>query len=161
MRLISVRFRDDTETALDDDSLLTGAPDLSSWADDHRLTIYGANFDYSIEATLLWTETGQPPTGVKADGRRQHWLQQNYPNPFNPVTTIEYSVSQESRVRLQVFDARGRVVRTLVNRDLLPNNYKVLWDGRNSSGNSVASGIYFYRLTVGDLSATRKMVLLR
>ena len=88
-------------------------------------------------------------------------LAQNYPNPFNPVTTIEYSVNQESRVRLQVFDARGRLVRTLVNRAVLPNNYKVLWDGRDSSGNPVASGIYFYRMISDHFIATKKMILLK
>jgi flagellar hook assembly protein FlgD len=88
-------------------------------------------------------------------------LGQNYPNPFNPSTTIAYSVADKSDVKLQIFDVRGRLVRTLVDGERGPNNYRVMWDGLNNAGNSVASGVYFYRLIAGDFRATKKMVLLR
>lgn len=88
-------------------------------------------------------------------------LGQNYPNPFNPSTTIAYSLANKTDVKLQIFDVRGRLVKTLVDGERSPNNYRVMWDGRNNSGNSVASGIYFYRLVAGEFKATKKMVLLR
>jgi len=88
-------------------------------------------------------------------------LEQNYPNPFNPTTTIAYSIATESTVQLRVFDVRGAMVTTLVNEKQPPGGYRVTWDGVSDSRHAVASGIYFYRLTAGDFSATRKMVLLR
>jgi hypothetical protein len=88
-------------------------------------------------------------------------LAQNYPNPFNPTTTISYSIADPSYVQLRVYNVRGQLVKTLVDEDQVPNVYRRIWDGRNSSGDSVASGIYFYRLIVGDFAATKKMVLIR
>jgi hypothetical protein len=88
-------------------------------------------------------------------------LAQNYPNPFNPTTTISYSIADPSHVQLSVYNVRGQLVKTLVDEDQGPNVYRRIWDGRNSSGDSVASGIYFYRLIAGDFKATRKMVLIR
>lgn len=88
-------------------------------------------------------------------------LAQNVPNPFNPTTTIEYAIARRSRVQLNVYDVRGRHVKTLVDRNVGPDSYRVVWDGRNSAGNSVASGVYFYRLVAEGFVATKKMVLLR
>jgi hypothetical protein len=88
-------------------------------------------------------------------------LAQNYPNPFNPSTTIAYSVATKTRVRLEIFDVRGRLVKSLVDERKSPNNYQVIWDGRNGDGESVASGVYFYRLVAGDFRATKNLVLLR
>jgi flagellar hook assembly protein FlgD len=64
-------------------------------------------------------------------------------------------------VELKIFDVRGALVRTLVNTHRNKNNYKKFWDGKNNLGNSVASGVYFYRLIAGDFRATKKMILLR
>jgi hypothetical protein len=88
-------------------------------------------------------------------------LAQNYPNPFNPSTTIAYSISSDRDVELLVYDVTGALVKRLVDGPRKKNNYKVIWDGNNNSGNSVASGVYFYRLIAGDFKATKKMVLLR
>ncbi|GMQ81594.1 MAG: hypothetical protein BMS9Abin05_1026 [Rhodothermia bacterium] len=88
-------------------------------------------------------------------------LEQNYPNPFNPETVIRYSIGRPSSVRLAVFDLLGRRVRTLVNSQQEAGNYTVRWDGRNSNGLSVSSGVYLYRLETGDYRASRRMVVLR
>jgi hypothetical protein len=88
-------------------------------------------------------------------------LAQNFPNPFNPSTTIAYSIADDTNVDLRIYDVTGALVKTLVDDFRKKNNYKIVWDGINNQGNSVASGVYFYRLIAGDFRATKKMVLLR
>jgi hypothetical protein len=88
-------------------------------------------------------------------------LSQNYPNPFNPATTIKYSLATAGHVDLTVYDVTGAVVKRLVNGERRPNNYRIVWDGRNDNGSPVASGIYFYRLRAPGFHATKKMLLLK
>jgi len=83
-------------------------------------------------------------------------LFQNYPNPFNPSTIISFQIPAISNVKLKIYDVLGREVTTLVNKEMKAGSYKVDF---NSKG--LASGIYFYRLTAGDFSEIKKMVLLR
>ena len=94
---------------------------------------------------------------------RAFTLDQNMPNPFNPSTTITYTVPVGSaqRVTLEVFDLRGKNVRTLVDKVVRPGLHSVFWHGDDNSGRSVGSGVYFYRLRAGDFSQTRKMVMLK
>ena len=93
-------------------------------------------------------------------------LLRNYPNPFNPETWIPYRLAQDAFVTLTIYDGNGQVVRTLDIGHQAASIYEsrskaVYWDGRNDFGETVASGIYFYTLTAGDFSATRKMVILK
>ena len=93
-------------------------------------------------------------------------LLRNYPNPFNPETWIPYRLAEDAFVRLTIYDANGRVVRTLDVGHQVAAAYEgqskaVYWDGRNEVGEPVASGLYFYTLMAGDFSATRKMVILK
>ena len=88
-------------------------------------------------------------------------LEQNHPNPFNPVTGIRFSIDQERMVTLSIYDIFGRLVTTLVDRKMRAGVYIEAWDGRDVSGNAVASGVYFYRLTAGNRALTRKAVLLK
>lgn len=89
-------------------------------------------------------------------------LMQNYPNPFNPTTTIRYQVADQSvPVTLVVYDALGQEVRRLVQQQQSAGNYTVVWDGRDNSGNAVASGIYLYKLRAGSFSQTRQMILIK
>jgi len=88
-------------------------------------------------------------------------LNQNHPNPFNPSTKIAFSLTTRQHALLEVFDSRGRVVRTLLNTDIGPGSQTVRWDGRDNSGNKVTSGTYFYRLESGDSRQVRKMVLIK
>lgn len=87
-------------------------------------------------------------------------LCQNYPNPFNPETTIRYRIPVRARVCLEIFNILGERVKSF-KRYCMPGTYSITWDGKNSTGDEVASGIYLYRLTAGDIKDTRKMVLLR
>jgi hypothetical protein len=88
-------------------------------------------------------------------------LLQNFPNPFNPATTIEYAVMVESPVEISVFDVHGCRIATLVDENKSPGRYHVVWDGRNERGEMVASGMYLYRLTVGEFDSVRKMLVIR
>lgn len=83
-------------------------------------------------------------------------LEQNYPNPFNPVTTINYSVPENSFVTLKVFDITGREVETLFSGSRLPGSYSAVWNAKNFS-----SGVYFYILAAGDVFIEKKIVLLK
>jgi hypothetical protein len=107
----------------------------------------------------------QPLTSVadtQVDRRPAHSLDQNVPNPFNPVTTIGYSIPEEGRVALRVYDVTGRLVRTLVDGHQCAGVSQAIWRGNDNNGAPVASGVYFYRLsTEGEAAQTRKMVLLR
>jgi hypothetical protein len=88
-------------------------------------------------------------------------LDQNSPNPFNPETTINFTVPEKGQVALKIYDANGRLVRSLVDGVSEPGSHNVSWDGRDNNGASVSSGVYFYRLTAGKFNESRKMVLLK
>ena len=90
----------------------------------------------------------------------------NYPNPFNPETWIPYRLAEDAFVTLTIYDGRGQVVRTLDVGHQTAAFYEtrskaIHWDGRNEFGEQVASGVYFYHLSAGDYSATRKMLILK
>ena len=90
----------------------------------------------------------------------------NYPNPFNPETWIPYRLAEDADVKLIIYDTNGRVVRTLNVGHRIASIYEnrskaIYWNGRNGLGEQVASGVYFYTLTAGDFSATRRMVILK
>ena len=105
----------------------------------------------------------EPGTAVE-DGSglpQQISLEQNYPNPFNPTTQIQYSVPKTQEIRLAIYDLLGRQVDVLVDKEVAPGVYTVTWDGTNATGQSVSSGMYFYRLESADRKKVRKMILLR
>jgi hypothetical protein len=88
-------------------------------------------------------------------------LSQNYPNPFNPSTSITYSIPTKSHVELTVFDITGARVTTLVSADKSAGTYRVVFDGRDDSGQLVSTGTYFYLLKAGDRTMSKKMVFLK
>lgn len=88
-------------------------------------------------------------------------ISQNYPNPFNPETTIKLQLPQGGMVTVEVFNARGQKVRTLISAMVEAGVREVHWDGRDERGAEVASGVYFYRVTSDQAVETRKMMLLR
>ncbi len=101
------------------------------------------------------------PTGVGDAPVAAARLEQNIPNPFNPTTTIRFELESRERVTLAVYDAGGRLIRTLVNDTRGPGTHEAQWDGRNGSGAAQASGVYFYRITAGGFNESKKMVLLK
>jgi hypothetical protein len=87
----------------------------------------------------------------------------NYPNPFNPITTLRFSLREKLKVSLVIYDARGRVVRTLLRPDkpMAAGKYSLIWDARNDLGMEAPTGQYFYRFTAGRYVKARKMILLK
>ncbi len=112
---------------------------FSYWSDSLLIHIYPVGTD--IESTNI------PDSYV---------LEQNYPNPFNPVTTIRYELPQQTDVQLTIFDLLGKEVTTLVSETQDAGFKSVRWDATN-----VASGVYFYQISAGELVQTRKMVVLK
>ncbi len=103
-------------------------------------------------------------TTTKATVPTQTVLFPNYPNPFNPETWIAYQLAEAADVTLTVYDANGKVVRRLIRAHQLAGMYykrgrAAYWNGRNAFGERVASGLYFYTLTTGEFTATRRMLI--
>jgi len=88
-------------------------------------------------------------------------VRQNYPNPFNPTTTIRFALPQDAHVQLAVYNIRGQLVHLLADEDLERGYHSVIWNGRDGNDKPVASGVYFYRLSTGKWSTTKKMLLLK
>ena len=85
-----------------------------------------------------------------------------YPNPFNPATNIQFEVAEFSQVKLSIIDLNGRLVSVLGNGKMNPGQYQSLWDGNDSYGNQVSSGIYLAALeSKGMLMQTQKLILLK
>ncbi|MCK4775443.1 MAG: T9SS type A sorting domain-containing protein, partial [Candidatus Krumholzibacteria bacterium] len=103
------------------------------------------------------TITGVPDTTPSAFNA----LGQNTPNPFNPTTSIRYSLEAATDARLAIYDTRGRLVRTLLNGPKTKGGHTAIWDGKDNSGQRVASGVYFYRLEAASFTQTRKMVFIK
>jgi len=88
-------------------------------------------------------------------------LHQNYPNPFNPTTTIEYQLARAAHIRIDVINLLGQRVCSLVDEVQRADQHQVVWDGTNSAGQQVASGVYLYRITSEGYSDSKRMLLLR
>ena len=88
-------------------------------------------------------------------------LDQNVPNPFNPMTDIKFSLPQESQVELRVYNVRGALVRNLISGKMEAGHHTQVWMGRDDQGQTVPSGVYFYRLQLDDEVLTRRMTLLK
>ncbi len=137
----------------------------------------GSNFTGSYSATnrvvtcptvssvlLQQVEKGlvDAPTAA-ADGTipTEFALHANYPNPFNANTTIKYSLPNDGKVTILVYNILGQRVITLVDGEKPAGEHTVIWDGKNASGNSVASGVYFYRIQFGNQTQIKRMTLLK
>ena len=109
--------------------------------------------DFIAEAT--------PKPAASGQGAITYTLYHTYPNPFNADTQIQFSLAQAGYTTLKIYNTTGQLVRTLVDGHLDARMHRVRWDGRNSSSELVASGIYFYRLSSGNFTETKKMSFLR
>ena len=112
-----------------------------------------------VEIKRLLGQTIQqyrPQKQVESSDVIDYELQANYPNPFNPITTIKYSIKQDGLVSLKVYDVLGSEVVSLVNENQAAGNYSVQFDASN-----LPSGIYIYRLTSGQFTSSKKLILLK
>ncbi|MDZ7371881.1 MAG: T9SS type A sorting domain-containing protein, partial [candidate division KSB1 bacterium] len=95
---------------------------------------------------------------VNSGSPQEFELDQNHPNPFNESTKISYSLNKSGQVALQIYNANGRIVRTLIDKNQDAGDHIIQWDGRDDLGNSVASGIYLYLLKVEGKIIAKQMV---
>ena len=150
---------DDTLTSETNDCWMS--PNGSSWQEMGSMTIgFRTGFDPGIRMRTTPTLSA----GADDDNDQPLYyyeLQQNYPNPFNPTTTIFYNLAQREAVTLKVYNLIGQEVTTLVNGIQEAGPHQIDWDGCDSNGKSVASGIYFYRVETENYTQTRKMVFLK
>jgi hypothetical protein len=111
-----------------------------------------------------WPSLSAPQDDMadETDLPRRHYISQNYPNPFNPTTTIAFEIPPPgSGVKIVIYDVMGRVVRVLANEQKTAGRYTITWDGTNNRGESVASGMYFLRMSAGAYRATKKLLVLK
>ena len=88
-------------------------------------------------------------------------LKGNYPNPFNPETTISYTIKDNTPVTLEVYNMKGQKVKTLVNDSKAAGNHTVVWTGVDDNNRAVASGVYFFKMSAGKYSSTKKMIMMK
>jgi len=129
----------------------SGVIALSNGESDFLESIVHELFEFATEYTTSIAErTDKTPTPNTFS------LFQNYPNPFNPTTTIEYVIKNDAYVNLVVYDLLGREVRTLVNERQQPGEYDVKFHS-----DDLPSGLYLYKITAGDFTSIRKMMLIK
>ncbi len=88
-------------------------------------------------------------------------LKGNYPNPFNPETTISYSVRENVPVSIEIFNVKGQKVKTLVNEAKAAGNHSIVWKGMDDNNRPVSSGVYFFKMSAGKYSSTKKMIMMK
>jgi hypothetical protein len=121
----------------------------------------GESYAYTL-AVVLGDDSEQRSRRVTVKtAMRNLVLDQNHPNPFNPSTLISFSLDRDENVSLVIYDVSGRHIQTLVSRPMTSGTHSEVWDGRDTFGQPVAGGIYFYRLSAGNRSLTKKMILLK
>ena len=123
-----------------------------------------------IDPSILYVATSgglyfieNPPTSIAGDPPvpRTTELRPSYPNPFNASTLIPFRLGAAGRVRIDVYNLLGQRVRRLLDERRPQGLHKVRWTGTDDRGSPVSSGVYFYRLTTGDLAETRRCMLIR
>ncbi len=132
---------------------------------ENELVVIDGLGDFEIDAVELSTPDGQMIAAnlVKSSASLPGTisLHQNYPNPFNPTTSISFDIPRTLDVRLEVFNILGQSVKMLVNEMYPAGSFNIKWDGTDESGNTVASGLYLYRLETDTESISRKMILIK
>ncbi|MDY0151520.1 MAG: choice-of-anchor J domain-containing protein [Candidatus Cloacimonas sp.] len=112
--------------------------------------------DFSLHSVggSVGIEDGLAPVAVTE-------LKGNYPNPFNPETTIRYSMKDNSPVNIEIYNLKGQKVKTLVNETKAAGDYSVVWKGLDDNNRAVSSGVYFFKMSAGKYSSTKKMIMMK
>lgn len=138
------RVHSDQELVLGEEDLALVTADLLSTGSQRALAVSSMDVRRAVSSV-----------------RYENALAQNYPNPFNPTTTISFSLARSANASLSIYDVRGSLVRRLVDERKDRGIHRVVWDGMNSGGQRVASGVYFYKLIAGSFTDTKKMTTLK
>ncbi|MCP4569733.1 MAG: T9SS type A sorting domain-containing protein [FCB group bacterium] len=133
--------------------------------DDVLISMRASNSDGLDEGWLVILAGWDEPVAVNENETNLFpsilELYQNYPNPFNSGTIIEFNLPRAGFTELKIFNLLGQIVASPLSDHLPAGNHCIVWDGLDKVGQSTATGIYFYQITSGDFSQTRKMILLK
>jgi len=150
-----------------DEGSLNGTQISYQFLDDEVLR--GATYYYWLESVALNGESehfGPLKVTIKADGEDpipeiplETKLFSAFPNPFNPNTNLRYSMKEAGEARIDIFNVKGQLLKTFKQNHEQAGYYQVSWDGRDVNGHQVSTGVYFYRMSCGKYSHTKKMVL--
>ncbi|MFQ6092432.1 MAG: DUF6073 family protein [bacterium] len=128
--------------------------------------IPGATYYYKLESLASDERTDvygpvmvKVPAGVSVP--TDFYLVQNYPNPFNPRTTIEFALPEKAHVTLTIYNSLGQQVKELMNQEWPAGRYQTYWDGKGIYGEVLPSGVYFCKISAGNWTSTKKMMLLK
>ncbi|MCE1163805.1 MAG: T9SS type A sorting domain-containing protein [Bacteroidetes bacterium] len=156
------------DTAPDDSTFLGTNPHVLPDLKNGTSKIYYTNKSYinlpvqtvnaNISGNIFLNDESEYTEQTDASAPREFRLSQNYPNPFNPSTTINYSIPQNSFVTLKIYDISGKEIAVLVNAQANPGYYSVVL---NADSYKMSSGIYFYKITAGNYSEVKKLILIK
>lgn len=145
----------------------SGSASLEVLGEERTINVVDGKFEDSFETYEVHLyKLSDVVTGVKDEEEKgavvsDYLLAQNYPNPFNLETVIRYTVPTRSFVELSIYEITGELVATLISSPHSEGEYTINWDGKNTEGRTVASGIYLYQIKADNFSEARKMVLLK
>ncbi len=167
---IQKRFPEANEiAAIWEDNEITGIPSTFFWkvnlpnSEERIFTVFGEEMVENPITGKLYrkgVDLNKPSNDLLLIPNA-YKLSQNFPNPFNANTIISYSLPNEAFVQLVIYNIKGQKVKTLVNENQIAGAHNVIWDGSNSRGQKVASGIYFYKFQAGEHLESRKLHLLK
>ncbi len=140
-------------------------PDTGPADSDNTVRLVNDGYSYPAVSEVIRVTLSALTTGVSnpepAEVLTDYVLEQNYPNPFNPETVINFTLPQESRFNLAIYNLLGQRVRLLAQGVRPAGEYRATWDGRDDAGQALPSGVYIYRLETPAYSSIKKMTLLR
>ncbi|MCL1827853.1 MAG: T9SS type A sorting domain-containing protein, partial [Candidatus Cloacimonetes bacterium] len=122
-----------------------------------RLVVNGESALVKENYIIVTNETGDEDDTIHS----LTYLGNAYPNPFNPETTIVYSLQAAGEVSLEIYNIKGQQIKTLVNEYKTAGSHDVIWNGLDSYGNPISSGIYFYQMKTADYTSVKKLILLK
>ena len=134
--------------------------------------IWDGNEEFLCSATPIFANNenvslafaSQGKIAVELSGKtipKEYKLYNCYPNPFNPMTTIKYDLPNANHVNLNIFDLKGRLVRTLVSENREAGTHELIWNGQDNNGRMLPSGMYFYQLNTSDFSRVKKAIFIK
>jgi hypothetical protein len=137
----------------------TGGPEFTAaFPKAGNYVIKAVVSDKYDQDTMIWTIT---QTDINEHFPLTTRLYQNYPNPFNPETVIKFDNAQDTFVKLNIYNSSGQLVRSLMNNELGKGSYSVVWDGKDSYGTGLSSGVYFYTLEADNYLKNYKMLMFK
>jgi len=142
-----------------------GSEKISVQSSARYVRIYGiqraTQYGYSIFEIYIYNDDTSSAGPNNNNLPAEFSLSNNYPNPFNPSTTIEYEIPKAAHVKMEIYNSLGELINILKNDFQNPGKYTVRWDGKNSKGQILPSGIYFYKMSSNGFTLVKKMLLLK